>query len=167
MNRGNRTPVGIVNKIQFGIGLLSLCLGALVYLTLRSPDQVYFTNFFGIHHPLFDIHSQTLHLLGRHLPAFFHVFSFILITASFFGCSRKTYAAVCGAWFLAEALFELGQKYKAPAERMVFEFFDKIPFLESTRDFFLRGTFDVLDLAALAAGALAAYFVLLLTFRRD
>lgn len=156
-------PVFFVNKIQFFIGIVALCLGALVYVTLRSPDQIYFTKYFGIHNPWFGIHSRMLHIVGQRLPAFLHVFSFILITASFFAYSKKIYAAICAGWFLVDGCFELGQKYKAQATRMVFDFFDKIPFLESTRNFFLLGTFDMFDLMAFTLGTAAAFWVLTAT----
>jgi hypothetical protein len=159
-------PVIIVNKIQFVIGLIALFSGALVYLGLRSPDHIYFTKYFGIHEPWFKIDSQVLHIAGQRLPAFLHVFSFILITASFFAHSKKIYAAICGGWLLVDCFFELGQKYKAQAARLVFDFFDKIPFLESTRNFFLLGTFDVFDLMASALGAAAAFWVLTATAKR-
>ena len=166
MKTSKEQPLIIVNKIQFFIGLSALCLGALVYLTLRSPDQIYFTKFFNIHETLYEIQSPILKTVGRSLPAFLHVFSFSLITASFFRYSKKTYAAICTGWFLVNCAFELGQKYKAQATKLVFDFFDKIPFLESTRNFFLRGTFDWLDLMAFVLGTAAAFLILIATSKQ-
>jgi len=160
------TPVFILNKIQLLIGLLALCLGTMVYLTLRSPDQIYFTKYFGLHKIVSEIQSQALIALGYSLPAFLHVFSFILITASFFSYSKKIYVAICTGWFLVECCFELGQKYKIQATRMLFDFFDKIPFLETTRIFFLQGTFDILDLIALALGTIIAFWTLIATSKQ-
>jgi hypothetical protein len=156
----------IENKIQFFIGLATLCLGALVYVTLRSPDQIYFTRYFGIHEPLIAIQSPILKTIGRSLPAFLHVFSFSLITASFFRYSKTTYTVICTGWLLVNCLFELGQKYKTQASRLVFDFFDKIPFLESTRNFFLLGSFDWLDVMAFVLGSVAAFLFLLVTTNR-
>jgi hypothetical protein len=167
MRDSKEKPVIIINKIQFFIGISALCLGALVYLTLRSPDQIYFTKYVGIHAPLFHIHSRMLHVAGQRLPAFLHVFSFILITASFFAYRKISYAAICAGWFLVDCCFELGQKYKEQATQMVFDFFDKIPFLESTRNFFLLGTFDIFDLVAFAVGTAAAFWVLAATSKTD
>jgi hypothetical protein len=42
----------------------------------------------------------------------------------------------------------------------------EIPFLESIEDYFLYGTFDHFDMAAIAMGAATAYFVLLATMER-
>lgn len=147
------------------MGLAALCLGALVYLTLRQPDQIYFTRFFGIHTPLFEIQSRPLNAIARSLPAFIHVFSFILITASFFRPGKKSYLAICAGWLLIDCLFELGQKYKAQAARPILDVFDGIPFLETTRNYFLLGTFDMFDLLAFVLGTVAAYVVLKATSR--
>jgi len=159
-------PAVILNKVQLLIGLLALCLGTLVYLTLRSPDQIYFVRYFGFHKLVTEIQSQRVITLGYSLPAFFHVFSFILITASFFSYSKKIYVAICTGWFLVECCFELGQKYKLQAARMLFDFFDKIPFLETTRNFFLLGTFDIWDIIAFSLGTIIAYWTLVATSKQ-
>lgn len=167
MNLRREPPTFVFNKLQFFIGLAALGLGSLVYLVLRSPDQVYFTKLFGIHQPLFQVHSHPLSMLGRSLPAFSHIFSFILITASFFPPRKKTYVAICAVWMVIDVLFELGQKYKTAAVKLIPDFFDKIPFLESTEDFFRLGTFDNFDLVAFALGAVAAYGVVIATTTRN
>ena len=148
------------------MGLSALCLGAMVYVTLRSPDQIYFTRYFNILEPFFEIRSPALKTVGGRLPAFLHVLSFSLITASFFRYSKPVYALSCAGWFLVNCLFELGQKYKAQAVKMTFDWFEKIPFLESTRNYFLRGTFDWLDIMAFVLGAVAAFLILIGTSRR-
>lgn len=149
-----------LNRTQLLIGIVALLLGALVYLTLRSPDKVYFTNLFGIHEPLFDIQAPILKGIGARIPAFLHVFAFIMITAAFFSFNKKAYITICSGWFLVDACFELGQKYKDLANRLTFDFFNEVPFLEATGNYFRRGTFDVFDLLAYAVGAITAYFVL-------
>lgn len=163
MNSGKSSSAFITNKTHLIIGLLVLCIGATVYVTLRSPDHVYFTKYFGIHHVLFEVQSPILKFIGYRLPAFAHVFAFTLITASFFKYSRRAYLVICAGWFLIDFIFELGQKYKTVALSLEFEFFDKIDFLEAWRNYFLLGTFDILDLAAYALGAAMAYWVLTAT----
>jgi hypothetical protein len=163
MNKQKTAFVFIINKAQFFIGLAALCLGTLVYLTLRSPEQIYFTNYFGIHDRLFEIRSPILHMFGNSSPAFLHVFSFILITASFFTYSRKIYTAICAGWLVFDCAFELGQKYKIQASRMLFDFFDQIPFLENTKSYFLLGTFDLFDMIAFFFGTVMAFGVLMVT----
>jgi hypothetical protein len=163
MNSSKSPEALILNKTHLVIGLLVLSMGALVYVTLRSPDLVYFTKYFGIHHVLFDVQSPLLKWIGYRLPAFTHIFAFILITASFFKYSRRAYLAICAGWFLIDSIFELGQKYKTFALSLGFDFFDKIHFLEGWRNYFLLGTFDILDLAAYALGAVMAFWVLTAT----
>jgi hypothetical protein len=166
MQYAKKHPRVIANKIQFFMGLSALCLGALVYLTLRSPDQIYFTRYFNILEPLFEVRSPALKTIGGRLPAFLHVFSFSLITASFFRYNKTVYTVICTGWLLVDCCFEVGQKYKTQASKMVFDFFDKIPFLESTRNYFLRGTFDWLDIVAFFLGAAAAFLILMATSKR-
>ena len=165
MNDRKKPPVLISNKALLFVGLSMLGMGALVYLILRSPDQIYFTKHFGIHRELFEIQSPILKSIGYRLPAFIHVFALILITASFFNYSRRTCLVISAGWFSVDCLFELGQKYKTVALCFVPGFFDKIPYLEGTRNYFLWGTFDLLDIVAYALGAVTAFWVLTATSR--
>jgi hypothetical protein len=142
-----------------------LLLGSLVYVIDRSPDQVYFTRFFGIHLKMFDAGTPLLGPLGLRLPAFFHVLSFSLITGSFFRSGNGRYLVICVFWLLVNTCFELGQKYKTLAVKLTPDFFQHIPFLENTRAYFMNGTFDVYDLAAFFIGAMAGYGLLLVTGR--
>jgi len=43
------------------------------------------------------------------------------------------------------------------------DFFERIPFLENTRAYFLNGTFDAYDLVAFFIGGAVAYGLLLIT----
>ena len=162
------TSKGIVivhSRAQLLAGILLLLLGSLVYVIDRSPEQVYFTRFFGIHLKMFDGGTPVLGSLGLRLPAFFHVLSFSLITGAFFRYGKGRYLAICAFWLLVNTCFELGQKYKSLAVKLTPGFFDHIPFLETTRSFFQNGTFDVYDLAAFFVGALVGYGLLLVTGR--
>jgi len=42
------------------------------------------------------------------------------------------------------------------------DWFEGIPFLENTRNYFQRGTFDMADLVAIAVGTAAAYVIIIL-----
>jgi hypothetical protein len=57
----------------------------------------------------------------------------------------------------------LGQKFNTLPSGIIPDWFAEIPFLENTENYFLQGTFDFVDLAAIAFGSIAAYFVLLTT----
>jgi hypothetical protein len=160
------TSKGIVivySRAQLLAGIFLLLLGSLVYVIDRSPDQVYFTRFFGIHLKMFDAGTPLLGSAGMRLPAFFHVLSFSLITGSFFRPGKHRYLCICAFWLLVNSCFELGQKYKTLAVKLTPDFFENIPFLENTRSYFMNGTFDVYDLLAFFIGGLAAYGLLLIT----
>ena len=153
----------VYSRAQLLAGIFLLLLGSLVYVIDRSPNQVYFTRFFGIQVKMFDAGTPLLGSLGMRLPAFFHVLSFSLITGSFFKSSKSRYLMICLFWLLVNTCFELGQKYKTFAVKLTPDFFETIPFLENTRTYFQKGTFDVYDLAAFLIGALAGYGLLLIT----
>jgi hypothetical protein len=55
----------------------------------------------------------------------------------------------------------LGQKFNDLALKIIPDWFTGIPFLENTKNYFLKGTFDFIDLGAIALGTVIAYFVLL------
>lgn len=152
-----------VNWLQIFIGTAVLLFGVLVYLVDRPPDQTYFIQNNGI-----DLsHFKNLPLLfgpiGDNLPAFVHVFSFILITAGLIKYRKKGYLIICINWFIIDIAFELGQSCKSFAARIVPEWFSGTYFLENTKNFFTKGTFDYLDLYAITVGAILAYLVLLTT----
>ena len=155
-----------MNTKQLIIGVAVLVVGTLVYLIDRSPDQTYF-----IYSGIVDIsfYSAGHHAFGRagcNLPSFFHVVSFILLTAGLFSLRTKGYIIVCVSWMVVDCAFELGQKYSALPLRIIPEWFTGIPFLENTKSYFLHGTFDFLDLAAIALGSILAYSILLRTPKR-
>ena len=92
-----------------------------------------------------------------------HVFSFILITAGLIFCNRRGYLIICLSWFVIDSAFEVGQKLTTWPSRILPEWFTGIPFLENTGNYFFQGTFDFIDLAAIAFGTMIAYFVLVAT----
>lgn len=157
------SPPLLLNRMQFLIGILLLVTGSLIYVTDRAPEYIYFTRFFGLHLKMFGPDTRILGAFGLRLPAFFHVLSFSLITAAFMSAAKKQFLGISIGWFLINSIFELGQKYKHAAAGITPEFFDRLPFFENTRAYFLSGTFDWLDIAAAAFGAVAAYLLLLAT----
>jgi hypothetical protein len=155
-----------IHKTQILIGVIGLLIGSLIYLIDRPPDQTYFVSSSPINISLSNIIPTVFGSIGNSLPEFIHVFSFILITAGLIFCNKKGYLIICVSWFLIDCAFELGQKFALWSSNLVPDWFAGIPFLENTENYFLQGTFDLFDMAAIALGSIAAYFVLLGTMKR-
>jgi hypothetical protein len=152
--------------IRVLIGGAALGVGFLVYLLARPPEQTYFLYRIGmtpgVHHTL----PPRIDLVSGSLPAFLHVFAFILITGGILTCQKSGSLIVACSWLITDWAFELGQRYPAWSEALVPRWFDALPVLENTRRFFRTGTYDPLDMIAVCLGALAAYSVLLATTER-
>jgi hypothetical protein len=155
-----------INKTQILIGVTVLLLGSFIYLIDRPPDQTYFVKSSPVTISLFNTVPKVFGFIGGSLPESIHVFSFILITAGLLFSNKRGYLIICLSWFLLDAAFEIGQHFTAWSSKMIPDWFTGIPFLENTESYFLHGTFDFIDLAAIAFGTVIAYFVLLTTQKR-
>lgn len=161
-----RTFGSIINLHQILIGLSALLLGTLIYLTDRSPDQTYFVYKSPVKISLHDTLPNLFGIIGNSLPSFVHVFSFILITAGIISSEKKGYIFVCASWFLIDFIFELGQRYNSLVLKIIPDWFSGILFLENTKSYFSRGTFDVIDLVAVLIGSITGYFILINTMEK-
>ncbi len=157
----------IVNRLQVLIGIVCLLFGTLVYLFYRPPDQTYFIYISGLNISLYNTLPNIFGLVGNSLPAFIHVFAFILITVGLLGCRKRGSLIICLSWLLVDCAFELGQKFNMWSSKIIPDWFTGIPFLENADNYFLQGTFDVMDVAAIAIGAGTAYFVLINTLKKS
>jgi hypothetical protein len=155
-----------INKSQILIGTIGLLIGSLIYLVDRPPGQTYFVYSSPINISLSNIIPSLFGSIGNSLPEFIHVFSFILITAGLIFCQKRGYLIICLSWFLIDCAFELGQKFTTWPSKIIPYWFEGVPFLENTGNYFRKGTFDILDLVAIAFGTATAYFILLTTSRR-
>jgi hypothetical protein len=153
------------NKLQVLIGAAALLIGSLVYLIDRAPGETYFVYSTGVNISLHNILPGVFGPLGHSLPAFIHVFAFALITAGIISCGRRGWLIICLSWFLIDSAFEFGQKFSTWTVNFIPRSFESIPILENTKGLFLRGTFDVYDLVAMAIGAITAYAVLTATVK--
>jgi len=151
-----------INRVQILIGLAGLIAGLLIYLIDRPPEQIYFIYRIA-KISLYNILPDLFGSIGNYLPAFIHVFSFILITAGLFFCQKRGYLIICLGWFLVDCGFEVGQKFNNLALKIIPDWLAGIPFLENTESYFLQGTFDVIDLLAIAFGTIISYLILLTT----
>ena len=157
---------GFINHWQILIGTSGLLIGAMVYLIDRPLDQVYFLYSSGLKTSFYQSFPDVFGALGNTLPGFLHVFSFILITAGMVSCGKRGGLIICAGWFLTDTLFELGQKFSTQVVNLIPDDFAGIPYLENTKNYFLGGTYDPLDLGAIFIGTLMAYYVLTKTINR-
>ena len=155
-----------INKAHISIGSITLFIGLLFYLTNRPSDQIYFIckGFIPISMPQYF--SVKLGIIGLCLPSFVHVFSFSIITAGWISSGKRSMFMICLVWFIIDSLFELGQKYNIWSSSIVPDWFFNVPFLENTKNYFMKGTFDYFDLIAISIGAASAYLVLIITETR-
>lgn len=154
-----------VAHIALLLGVAALALGTLVYVIDRPPGVTALPDsisFYGILPALFGT-------IGQSLPAFTHVFAFSLLTAACLGNGRYVAVAACTIWLLVDTAFEFGQHPSlAPYLAAVIpEWFGQIPILGRAASYFLNGTFDPWDVAAIFAGTLAAYATLTLITQRS
>lgn len=148
-------PQSGANNSLVPIAVGALAVGALVYVLDRPAATVYLLpqsfSFAAGHHIWFGA-------LGGHLPEFVHVYAFILLTLAVGSWPARVWP-ICGFWWLVDSLFELGQHPElAPRIAAALPaWFQHIPVLDHTANYFLHGTFDPLDLVAIALGTLLAY----------
>ena len=153
------------NWLQILIGVSALFIGLLLYLVDRSPDRTYFIYKTNIDISLYNTFPNLIGPISGSLPAFIHVFSFILITAGVVSCRKTGYLIICASWLILDCSFELGQKYNALISAIIPDWFAGIPVLENSNSYFLKGTFDPADMAAIIGGTMAAYVILITTSR--
>lgn len=139
------------------IACLALALGLLVYLTDREPATAALipsvSALAGLH--LFGA-------LGPWLPSFVHPFAFSLFTAAALPSGSAWRYHACVFWCAVNLVFEFGQhpQLGAPlAEALQGSFGASAP-ARWVSNYFLRGTFDGVDIASAVLGAVAAAVVL-------
>ncbi len=139
------------------IGCLALGGGLLVYLTGRNASRSMLIPAIGA---LGGTH--VFGVIGQWLPSFVHPFAFSLFTAAALPTAARYRYLACVVWFGVNAAFELGQhpRFSGPLARALQDSFGSNPFTQALARYFVRGTFDVGDLLAVALGALAAAWVL-------
>jgi len=157
----------MINIPQILIGLSALLLGTLVYVVDRPPVQTYFVHKSFVNISLHNTLPNLFGFIGYSLPSFIHVFSFILITAGLLHCQKRGCIIICVCWSLVDCAFELGQEFNSLLLKLIPNWFEGIPFLENTENYFFYGTFDFIDLVAITIGTTIAYFVLIATNKSE
>jgi hypothetical protein len=107
--------------------------------------------------------------LGNHLPTFVHSLAMILVTAAVLRPWSNLLPAIVIGWVAVECLFEIGQisPFDAHVAAVLPAWFDDVPVLEASADYFLNGTCDPLDFLSIGLGAAAAYWIVRTIERGD
>ena len=144
-------------------GFLALVLGVLLYITDRSPEHIYFLN---ESFSLYVNGQQVFGVIGNSLPSFVHVFAFILFSLSILSGNRRNLYTVCVVWFVMDIAFEISQHPVVSAELLplIPEWFQQVPILDNVSSYLKYGTFDVLDVLAIALGTISAFTVVVVFF---
>jgi small-conductance mechanosensitive channel len=158
-------PVRISGVLLLALlGVLTLAVGSLVYLTDRPaghaallPTAVVVT---GV--PLFGA-------LAGCLPSFLHPFAFSLLTATAWPVGTSPAYGACIAWWLVNVAFEIAQSQGMAVDiaSTIENALGHTSMTQPLTNFLLRGTFDPADLIAATAGAVAAAVVLTFVHRRE
>ena len=146
-----------IGVTQLALGVLALALGVVVYLTDRDSSHAVLI-------PNVDTLSGR-HLFGAvggWLPSFVHPFAFSLFTAAVLQPALRPAYWACAVWGCVNVAFELGQHplVSAPLAETLQAVFGGLPPAHWLASYFVRGTFDVGDLAAAVSGSLAAALAL-------
>ena len=152
---------------EVGILLLAailLAFGILVY-ALDRGGAVYFLSGWASARPPMEF----LGPLGNHLPTFLHTLAFILITAAILRPWPQFLLPICATWFGIECLFELGQMapFDGHIRALLPAGFEGVPVLEIASDYFIRGTYDALDVVSITLGTAIAYPLVRLFLQGD
>jgi len=137
-----------MNRREFftiGLALSSLVSGLLVYVLVRDPAHLAWL-------PAMPSPAVAFADWSGPLPSFLHTLGFILLTAVVAGVRRRASLAIVSlAWVGVESLFEIGQHPLLAGALAA-----GLPGLAGAGSYFTNGTFDPLDLLAVAvAGGLA------------
>jgi hypothetical protein len=145
-------------------GLLAIAVGLLVYLADRDPSHA------ALIPAVAALAGSSLFgVLGQWMPSFVHPFAFSLFTAATYPSRASAGYSACVAWWAVNVVFEVVQypginRAVAQAAEGIF---GRVWPARLLSNYVLRGAFDVGDLIAATAGAMAAAAVLYLVHRRE
>lgn len=143
--------------MQIALAVVMLVLGVNVYLLSRTdqamlvPDWLHFA----------EGGQTVMPGVGAHLPSFTHAFAITILISAVLRPWRRLTAIVCAAWFAVACALEFGQARGVGDRISVLLSGLESPssYLEFAAGYFVRGTYDPLDVAGIAIGCLSAYLI--------
>ena len=143
--------------VYFSVTSVSLGIGYAVYFLGRPGPAIYAIPSIIEH---WIIVQPVVAGISGQLPSFFHTYAFILLTFIVLGTtSRFNLYLSISLWATVEVLFEVGQHdlIKSSIIGIVPGWFERVPVLNISDTYFLRGTFDPLDLLAIVVASVCAW----------
>lgn len=156
-----------IQYVHIAIGFTGLIIGSFVYLSDRPPESTWFVNEFlysvgqSIHSTFPDVFGS----LNKSMASFLHTFSFSMITGAFIGESKRGCLVAAMFWAVVNILFEIGQYFDSIAVTLIPDWFEQYELLKTVDNYFIAGCFDFWDIAAIFAGGLFGYLMLLFTMK--
>lgn len=129
------------------LGIAWLAAGVLVYIVARPPGILFLPDALS----LIAWFPAWLVALTGPMPVFFHVGAMSYLTIGLLGLGRRGALLACAGWAALDIAFEFGQHELVSAPLAA-----AIPHA-AAGDFFVNGTFDVLDVIAAIAAAFSVY----------
>lgn len=138
------------------LAALLLVVGVVVYVIDRG-GAVYFLTGWSSNRSEAELFGP----IGNHLPTFVHTLAMILVFAAVLRPRASLLPAITIGWFTVECLFEVGQLHPLDTHiaAVLPAWFEYVPVLEASGDYFTNGTCDLLDLISIGLGAAAGYWI--------
>lgn len=146
------------------LAALLLVIGVIVYVVDRGGAAYFLMGWASGHSD-----AEFFGPIGNHLPTFVHSLAMILIMAAVLRPWASLLPAIAIGWFTVECLFEVGQisPLDVHVAAVLPAWFDHVPGLEASADYFINGTYDPLDVLSIGLGAAAAYWIVRTIERGD
>ena len=155
------------NFLQLMLGLGALLFGLMGYILGRPVDPTYLgsmiSNLFGS----IPFRINNYGTIGGVLPEFLHPFALALITMALFPqASRKVRAMICLFWLVVDLFFEIGQCFGHQIAQSMTKILPQGGVSELLINYFVRGTYDNLDILAICMGIISAFIINELTINK-
>ena len=146
------------------LAALLLLVGVIVYAVDRGGAAYFLIGWTSGHGK-----AELFGPIANHLPTFVHSLAMILVTAAVLQPWANLLPTIVVGWVTVECLFEVGQfsPLDAHVAAVLPAWFDDVPVLEASADYFINGTCDPLDLLSIGLGAAAAYWIVRTIERGD
>ena len=148
------------NSWQFIIGVGALLAASMEYVLSRPVDSTCLGAAAKAATGDLPFKMGVFGIFGGILPEFIHPFSFALITMALFPeTSRRIRVMICLFWLVVDLLFEVGQYFGQQISQFLPRFLAHTKFSELLANYFLRGTYDHLDVVAICLGTASAFII--------